>query len=166
MTLHHRGVPHRSQPDQLVRTTWILGIGGLIPFVVGTALVLSNSGIMAQPDLEFAVSAYAAVILSFLGGIRWGAALNETGRQSPVTVALSVLPSIAAWVMVLIPAPWNFVGFALAFIVQGVWDVTAIRDGRIRTPWFARVRLVLTIVVGACMVALAFATNGVAASIA
>lgn len=163
MTTDHHGVPLRSQQDQLVRATWILGIGGLVPFVVGTVLVLSDSEIMQQPDLRFAVSAYAAIILSFLGGIRWGAALNESGRKSPATVALSVLPSIAAWVIVLIPAPWKFVGFAVAFIVQGVWDVTAIREGRIETPWFARLRLVLTLVVVACMVALAFATNGAAA---
>ncbi|WP_062204512.1 DUF3429 domain-containing protein [Aureimonas sp. AU12] len=163
MTTDHHDAPLRSRADQLVRATWILGIGGLIPFVVGTALILSNSEIMAPPDLWFAVSAYAAIILSFLGGIRWGAALNENGRKSPTTVALSVLPSIAAWVIVLMPAPWTFVGFAVAFIVQGVWDVTAIQEGRIETPWFARQRLVLTLVVVACMVALAFATNEVAA---
>lgn len=162
MTTDHHGVPLRSQSDQLVRNAWVLGIGGLIPFVVGTALVLSNSEIMAPSDLRFAVSAYAAIILSFLGGIRWGAALNESGRKSPATVALSVLPSIAAWVIVLVPAPWNYIGFAVAFIVQGVWDVTAIREGRIETPWFAHLRMVLTLAVAACMVALAFATNGAA----
>ena len=138
-------------------------MGGLIPFVVGTALVLSNSEIMEQPDLQFAVSAYAAIILSFLGGIRWGAALNESGRRSPATVALSVLPSIAAWVIVLIPAPWNFVGFAVAFTVQGVWDVAAIRAGRIEAPWFARLRMLLTLVVVTCMSVLAFAVHAVAA---
>lgn len=78
-------------------------------------------------------------------------------------MAFSVLPWIAAWVIVLVPAPWNFVGFAVAFIVQGVWDVTAIREGSIETPWFAPLRMVLTLVVAACMMALAFATNGAAA---
>lgn len=151
--------PLRSRGEQLVRAAWILGLGGLVPFVAGTALIVTHSEILDPTTLWFAVSAYAAVILSFLGGIRWGAALNETPRQSPTTLALSVLPSIAAWIIVLLPAPWSFAGFAVAFTVQGVWDVTAIREGRIHAPWFAQLRIVLTAVVVLCMVAVSFTTS-------
>lgn len=151
--------PRRPRSEQMVRAAWILGLGGLVPFVVGTFLIATNSEILDPTTLWGAVSAYAAVILSFLGGIRWGAALNETARRSPTTLALSVLPSIAAWVIVLLPAPWSFVGFAVAFSVQGVWDVTAIREGRIETPWFAQLRVVLTAVVVLCMIVVSFVTN-------
>ena len=151
--------PLRTRGEQLVRAAWILGLGGLVPFVVGTGLIVAQSEILDPTTLWFAVSAYAAVILSFLGGIRWGAALNETPRQSPTTLALSVLPSIAAWVIVLLPAPWSFVGFAVAFSVQGVWDYTATKEGRIETPWYANLRVVLTAVVVLCMIAVAFATS-------
>ena len=159
MTTQPHDAPLRSRADQLVRAAWILGLGGLIPFIVGTYLIATYSEVAVPSYIWFAVSAYAAVILSFLGGIRWGAALNENGRKSPTTIALSVIPSVAAWVIVQLPQPWNFVGFAVAFCVQGVWDVTAIREGRIETPWFAQLRIVLTVVVVACLVAVAFATS-------
>lgn len=151
--------PLRTRGEQLVRAAWILGLGGLVPFVVGTYLIVTQSEIVPPPTLWGAVSGYAAVILAFLGGIRWGAALNETPRKSPTTVALSVLPAIAAWVIALVPAPWSFVGFAIAFTVQGVWDVTAIREGRIEAPWFAQLRVFLTVIVVLCMSVVAWATS-------
>ncbi len=95
--------------------------------------------------MPFVVLSYGAIILSFLGGIRWGAALNEPGRQSPTTLAQSVVPALAAWVCTLLPSPWSFVAMAVSFAVQGVWDVAAIRAGRITTAWFAPLRLVLTV---------------------
>ena len=49
--------------------------------------------------------AYGAVILSFLGGIRWGAALRGIGAsQRRFDFAISVIPSLAGWAALLIPA--------------------------------------------------------------
>ncbi len=135
----------RSRAEQMVRAAWILGLGGLVPFFVGAWMIVTGSEVIPLPDLPFVVLSYGAVILSFLGGIRWGAALNEPGRQSPTTLAQSVVPAIFAWVCTLLPSPWSFVGLAVAFAVQGVWDVAAIRAGRITTPWFASLRIVLTV---------------------
>jgi hypothetical protein len=135
----------RSRAEQMVRAAWILGLAGLVPFVVGAWLIVTGSEIIPLPDLPFVVLCYGAIILSFLGGIRWGAALNEPRRQSPTTLAQSVVPALAAWVCALLPSPWSFVGLAVAFAVQGVWDIAAIRAGRIATPWFAQLRMVLTV---------------------
>ena len=159
MQTNSHDAPLRSRADQFVRAAWILGVGGLVPFVVGSLMIATYSEIADPSYLWLAVSAWAAVILSFLGGARWGAALNETPRKSPTTLALSVLPALAGWVCVQLPQPWNFVGFAVAFCVQGVWDYTATREGRIAAPWYAQLRLVLTVVVVLCMVAVAFATS-------
>ncbi|WP_182087140.1 DUF3429 domain-containing protein [Aureimonas sp. ME7] len=148
--------PPRSRAEQMVRAAWILGLGGLIPFVVGAYLIAIGSEIIPLPDLPFVILSYGAIILSFLGGIRWGAALNEPRRQSPTTLAISVLPAIAAWVCVLLPSPWSFVGLAVVLVVQGVWDVGAIREGRIVTPWFAQLRIVLTAVAVLSLVVIAF----------
>ncbi|RIX98776.1 DUF3429 domain-containing protein [Aureimonas flava] len=137
--------PPRSRAEQMVRAAWILGLGGLIPFVVGAWMIVTGSEVIPLPDLPFVVLSYGAIILSFLGGIRWGAALNEPGRQSPTALAQSVIPAVGAWVCVLLPSPWSFVGLAVAFVLQGLWDVAAIRAGRIATPWFAPLRVVLTV---------------------
>ncbi|MEZ5741004.1 MAG: DUF3429 domain-containing protein [Burkholderiaceae bacterium] len=63
----------------LRRLAWWLGLGGLVPFV-GHAVA---AWWMPAPLNQLAVSSqvlYAALILSFLGALHWGMALNGTGR--------------------------------------------------------------------------------------
>lgn len=78
-----------------------LAYAGLLPFVAGAVLVwLVRAD--AHPYVSLALTSYAAVIVSFLGGIHWGLAF----RQSPPPTAWlvwGVLPSLVAWVAVLMP---------------------------------------------------------------
>lgn len=79
-----------------------LGHAGLLPFVLGAALTW-----LVRPDaLPFvtaALSAYAAVIVSFLGGIHWGIAFRQTAPSASLFV-WGVVPSLIAWVAVMMPA--------------------------------------------------------------
>jgi hypothetical protein len=79
-----------------------LGYAGLLPFVVGAALVWLVWP-EAHPYTTLALSAYAAVIVSFLGGIHWGIAFREA-QPAPWLFVWGVLPSLAAWVAVMMPA--------------------------------------------------------------
>jgi hypothetical protein len=73
-----------------------LGYAGLIPFVLGAALVW-----VVWPDVQayvaLSLSAYAAVIVSFLGAIHWG--LGMRGGDS-ARFAWSVVPPLVAAVAV------------------------------------------------------------------
>lgn len=51
------------------------GITGLIPFTVIPVYMLS-SGVYI-PEMAFTSMAYGAVILSFIGGVRWGSAVSN-----------------------------------------------------------------------------------------
>ncbi|WP_157263585.1 DUF3429 domain-containing protein [Azohydromonas aeria] len=82
-----------------------LGYAGLIPFVFGALLVW-----LLQPDAQseaphgFAVamlSGYAAVIVSFLGGIHWGLGFIH---GQPRLFVWGVVPSLVAWVAQLMRA--------------------------------------------------------------
>ena len=152
--------PSADAPDEYithVRTLWTLGLGGLVPFVsLSVLLVYAGRDFIAFDTLKLAFTAYSAVILSFLGGIRWGATLM-TGARGRSTLILSVLPSILAWILVLVPAPWCFAGFAVGFLAQGIWDIAAIRRGQLPEA-FGRLRLVLTAIVVLCEVAAYFST--------
>ena len=56
----------------------------------------------AHPYVTLALSAYAAVIVSFLGGIHWGLALRLP--QPPgLLLAWGVVPSLVAWLAVMMP---------------------------------------------------------------
>ena len=115
-----------------------LGYAGLIPFV----------GLAFQFEDETSVSAfmsYAAVILSFLGGIHWGVAMRDHRLASNTVLAVSMLPSLFAWLAVLLPINLGLVISLLAYITWWAWDATQIEDADYR-----RLRTHLTIVVSLC----------------
>ena len=91
-----------------------LGYAGLLPFLAGAALVW-----LVRPDVHpyvaLALSGYAAVILSFLGGIHWGLALREAAPPLPWLV-WGVVPSLVAWLAMLMPANAGLVVFGLALL--------------------------------------------------
>lgn len=76
-----------------------LGYAGLIPFVAGALLVW-----VVRPDtlpyVTLALASYAAVIVSFLGGIHWGIGFRD---GTPGLFAWGVVPSLVAWVAVMMP---------------------------------------------------------------
>lgn len=146
--------PRRSS---LRTAAWSLGLAGLLPFVLMTALlVYAGRDFIAYPQLVLSISGYAAVILSFLGGIRWGAALWLEGRGRLILV-FAVLTSLAGWLILFVPTPWMFAAFAVAFLLQGLWDVAAARRGLL-PPWFGRLRVALTAAVVLSMAICFFAT--------
>ena len=138
-----------------VRVAWALGVGGLVPFVVGAVSVWTlgpgGSGGLASD----ALCDYGACILSFLGGIRWGADVRRGEEPNGIVLALSVLPSLTAWLATLTAHftgyRWTFVLLIAAFAVQGAWDMrsAALPD------WMGRMRALLTLgAVGSLMAAL------------
>ena len=122
----------------MIKLAHRLGYAGLIPFV----------GLAFQFEDETSVSAfmsYAAVILSFLGGIHWGVAMRDHRLASNTVLAVSMLPSLFAWLAVLLPINLGLVISLLAYITWWAWDATQIEDADYR-----RLRTHLTIVVSLC----------------
>ena len=78
-----------------------LGYAGLLPFVLG-ALLIWLVWPEAHPYVTLGLSAYAALIVSFLGGIHWGLAMRQT-NPPPSLLTWGVLPSFPAWVAVMMP---------------------------------------------------------------
>ena len=82
-----------------------LAYAGLFPFMLGALLVWLFGGRYPEEHafVTYALSAYAAVIVSFLGGIYWGFAFREA-EPSARTFAWGITPALVAWVGVLMPA--------------------------------------------------------------
>ena len=78
-----------------------LGYLAVLPFVVG-ALLVWMSGAGLRPEASLALSAYAAVVVSFIGAIHWGLAFRQQ-QPAPGLFVWGVVPSIIAWVAVLVP---------------------------------------------------------------
>ena len=140
--------------DNHRRLAHVLGIAGLLPFVASTVLllVLGRHNAMAGPAIEVFTS-YSVVILSFLGGIRWGyALLPARDDETPVhaqLLAWSVLPPLFAWATVFMSRPAALAALLIAYCAQGVWDSFSAHTGSL-PRWFAPLRIMLTVAVAIC----------------
>jgi hypothetical protein len=82
-----------------------LGYAGLLPFVGGAAVVALVEPAM-RPAPGYALLAYAATIVAFLGGVHWGAAMRAEGPLAATRALVwGVLPQLLAWGTLLLPLP-------------------------------------------------------------
>lgn len=86
----------------LEKTIRRLGYGGLIPFVVLTFLMWV-ADIQLVEFLGHALAAYAAVIVSFLGGIHWGAGFIRPDGSTRWQFLWGITPSVLGWLALLMP---------------------------------------------------------------
>lgn len=142
----------------MTRTPFALGIAGLIPFAF--LAVLMVTGWYGEVGWTHAVTrlallGYGAVIASFLGGIRWGLAIHETGREAARDFGLSVIPSLVAWVALMIPGVAAFWLIGALLLALGWLDQDLVRRG-VAPAWFGRLRLMLSLGAGLSLLTAAF----------
>ena len=119
-----------------------LGLAGLIPFWALAIALLARGALGLSPaTLDLELATYAAIIVSFLGGIRWGLAVPRDGRGA--NYALSVVPSLVAWACLAAPEPWRLVLLGLVALALGPIDLGLVREG-LAPPWFGRLRMILS----------------------
>ncbi|WP_373505873.1 DUF3429 domain-containing protein [Aestuariivirga sp.] len=129
---------------EIPRAALALGLAGLIPFAAGAlSLWLPLGPLTPDHGLKLAIS-YGAIILSFLGGIRWGTAIGpyDAGRQSR-EFAASVLGSLAGLAAIFLPSVPALTLLVAGFLMQALWDVTSVEAGRLPS-WFGKLRMLLT----------------------
>ena len=136
------------------RAPLYLGLAGLLPFLWGAlTLVSSDHAIRATktngPRLAgpFVLFNYCASILAFMSGVLWGFAVKS---DQPLNYALSVIPAL--WVFFTVgsgatsSAVYLITGFLGLLVLD--WHFSA-QD--LTPPWWMRLRILLTVVVIACL---------------
>ena len=123
----------------------ILGFAGLVPFLIGGFGVW----LPALGDLRFAlpimVLAYGALIASFLGGVRWGASMQNGETDShPHHMVLAIMPTLIALVAFMLPLPQAFMLLIVLFIALGVLDFLAVEADTLKA-WYRPLRIWLTL---------------------
>ena len=136
----------QAENRTLPPTARLLGYAGALPFAVLALVDL----VADEPAAGHAVRGflvYSAVILSFLGGVRWGVATRFDRFQSGALV-ISVLPSLWAFACLWWPDPllsaW---GLGLGFAVMGLADWLSPAPGSVSWMITLRVRLSLAVIV-------------------
>lgn len=139
-----------SRPTREAR---LLGIAGLLPFVAGAAALWTLPpewlGLAAN-----ALLAYAALIVTFLGGIHWGLAMPQPALRRK-QLLWGVLPSLLGWAALLLNSIWGLVLMAASLLLCYVVDTQFYRAQGF-SAWL-RLRAMLT------AVAVASCLSGVAA---
>lgn len=129
------------------RQAALLGYAGVLPFAA-LSLVYALGMTAWADDALRAFLLYGGIILSFLGGLRWGAAAG-LDAPPPGVYLLAVLPSLWAWAFLLWANPlvssWGLLaGFVLMALLDGLSPGP-------RTPaWMVRLRLRLSAAVIVC----------------
>ena len=118
---------------------------GAIPFMAAAALAFYGGGDVRGYQADQIAVAYGAVILSFLGGIRWGDAI---AKGPAATLFLSVLPSLAGFLALLINNFNGAIVLGIGFIAQAVWDYIA--PGAL-PQWFIQLRMAISTIVVVCL---------------
>jgi hypothetical protein len=122
------------------RSVLIYGLLGVLPFLIPP---LAAFTVPATTELTMAILAlYAALILSFLGGARWGLA-NAHPAPSARTITLSMLPSLCGLGLLLLPPDLRrpqLILLAVALALHWLWDVS----GNGLPTWYPGLRTILT----------------------
>lgn len=141
-------------PPRLPR---LLGLAGLLPQIAALFVILERNAEWRFAALALAY-AYAALILSFLGGLWWGLAARAERAPAWLWIA-AVVPSLVAlasfwpWAMGL---PWpgpSLLGLGIALIAALGVDWQLVRAG-LAPPWWLSLRMPLSIGLGGLTLAI------------
>ena len=125
----------------------LLGFAGLAPQFAAVTLIALGWGHIGLP----VALAYPLLILSFLGGIWWGVAMQRRERQAPL-VALAVVPSLVALALLAVMTltgrtGWTLVGIGTAILLTLLVDRRLVATGDAPADWM-QLRIPLSVGLG------------------
>ena len=120
----------------------LMGFGGLVPFFLCAGA--AHSGVSPWNLLAImACGIYGGIILSFIGAVHWGLAMQD-GRPQRYFV-WSVVPAIYAWPMVvLLDSEMTLLALIPGFLLAWGVDYRAWEAGLL-PGWYMRLRHILTL---------------------
>ncbi len=137
-----------STANSIPRSALLSGLAGLIPFWAAPALALMH----VMSDVSIATEAamytiYGAIILGFLGGVRWGVAMQAQTTPPGRVLILAVLPSVLGFGAVFVHwsmgEVWGWALIILGLLAQLAWDRAAVSSA-VLPAWYGRLRILLT----------------------
>lgn len=141
-----------------------LGAGGLVPFLCLAMAALFWGSLGPVTHIGVAVLAYGGCILSFLGAVHWGLALEQPaivpaqglGALNRRRLMLGVLPALFGWIAVYTGVVWSprggIVIEIVGFLAVLAAERAAYRKGAL-PPGYFPFRAVLTAIVIVCLAA-------------
>jgi hypothetical protein len=137
----------------------LLGGAGLLPPLLAILVRLAAGADAPQSGAAMQLAIlYAMLILSFLGGLWWGAgAAKAPPERQPGLFAVAVLPSLAALLLFALIEPFPLVGtilLASTIAASPLVDARLCRMG-LMPGWWMRLRVPLSLLLGLLVLVLA-----------
>jgi len=141
------------------KQAWFLSLAGFIPFGVISVMlfVVGQNHPLFDAVLDI-FKVWSVIILSFLGGIRWGFAIANQPFDT-TSLWLSVVGSILGWIALLLSDMYALLLLLLLFCAHGAWDSFFINAGN-APPWFGAIRIILTFLVATAHILVVVALAG------
>jgi hypothetical protein len=117
-----------GQASELPEGFTALGYAGIVPFVAGVLGIVLLEGDARLLAIR-ALSAYGAVILSFLGAVHWGMLLRRPDPPVASRLLSGVLPALAGWIALLLPGRIGLALLVVAFGSFWLYEHRALPDG-------------------------------------
>jgi hypothetical protein len=128
---------------------WLAGAIAVLPLAASIAAVwLPEAGI--DTLARQAGPVYAALLITFFSGVRWGAVLKSI---SPREMLLGLVPPYAAWIALVLRPEFALCILLIVLLLQALADVLAVEDGRL-PYWYGKWRMLLTTATGIAILAM------------
>ena len=148
-----------EKPTNLFTVICLLGIIGLIPFIISVGCMLSGawlSGGLQSASIfglyaPYVFLAYSAIILSFLDGTLWGKwETFQSNRRSAAVLIFTNLTSLLAWVSLTVIHISQFLSIlAVALLAAGYLGILGVErtlKSSSRGYWNLRISLTTVVV--------------------
>jgi hypothetical protein len=113
-----------ARRESIPLALWAIALVALSPFPI-TALLYSYGPAARMETALSSLLQWSAVVLSFLGGVRWGLETREASPR-PMRQVFSAMCAVAGWVILMsrghAPDTWVIGGFMTAFLIQWLFD--------------------------------------------
>jgi len=127
------------------RAVWAIMLGILVPliFIAFILASIGKSNALFLPLLDGFKTA-SAIILSFLGGIRWGSELRNKAIK-PLILFATIIPVCIGWICLFLSGPLAIGLLLIAVCAMGAWDSFYWHE-KADIKWYAGVRTVMTLI--------------------
>ncbi len=150
----------RGRARRVPMAAALLGAAGLLPPLLALFIRLTAGVDPASPLPGMAgalAQIYSALILSFLGGIWWGAAMARVPAESlPPLFGIAVAPSIVALLLIGLSLGWPLLASSLLGLVIIATPLVdrELRRRQLVPPWWMRLRVPLSLALGTLTIGL------------
>tara|TARA_B110000438_G_scaffold255693_1_gene262669 strand:- start:739 stop:1197 length:459 start_codon:yes stop_codon:yes gene_type:complete len=121
----------------------LFGLAGLIPFWSLSFIIIFTKDPINSYALR-ALIAYGAIIISFLGGIHWGIAVQSIEKATWSRMGWGVILSLLGWCAIFIPYLYALALLITTMFVALVIDLKLVDNDNKRT-WYRTLRIILSL---------------------